>query len=82
MTTKKRLPDACDQVQRWDWPDISDMPAKDITLRDLLMWDRARAERRKRREKWLRAFGAGMIIATLALALLLAAGIAGLVAGG
>ncbi len=77
---KKRLPDACDQAQRWDWPEHG-LPAKDITLRDLLMWERVRKERRRRREKWLRVFGCVLWLALAAMALLIADGLAALVAG-
>lgn len=82
MTTKKRLPDACDQVRRWDWPDL---PAQDITLRDLLMWDREEKARlrarRQRRENWLRAFGYVLWLALAAMALLIADGLVALAAG-
>lgn len=82
MTTKKRLPDASDQVQRWDW---SDLPAQDITLRDLFMWERQERARllarRQRREKCLRAFGYALWLALAAMALLIADGLVALVAG-
>ncbi|MDD9873993.1 MAG: hypothetical protein OXU22_00455 [Gammaproteobacteria bacterium] len=78
MATKKRLPDAADQVRRWDW---SDLPAEDISLRDLLMWDREMKKRKRRREMWLRVYGCVLWLALAVMALLIADGLAGLVAG-